>query len=392
MEEIKGKQDGRITYTGICFSDSPILTGDIQVERSLVNKNIYRLCGTRISRIMTSSYTSGMFVCICMFCMTIGGLFIIYKQAHKTVKNSNGKLNKLAVISKFSSNHCYYLWHYFILMLIIAGFLYWEIKVVSCLFILKGDGTISFFLLELCVCSFLSIIGVVIFYRFLKDWGKNGIPKIKIIELNFSGIYEDDLYTLQKDDWNEIMTTTTGRINLYLDNTTVNDLDLKRLKKALFLNGLSIVNVPNLTEKSIDTLITCKFLKQLRISPIVTDVTLEKISRIRSLQELDISNNCTFTMNGLFYLKRLTNLYSINLSNCIQITDLELGALSQITSLVHINLSCNDSISLEGIIKLSRLSNLKILTIDKRIIFNKEILSLLKKKLINCKIILHNPK
>ncbi|MEC7839151.1 MAG: hypothetical protein VX777_03830, partial [Chlamydiota bacterium] len=106
-------------------------------------------------------------------------------------------------------------------------------------------------------------------------------------------------------------------------------------------------------------------LNQLLIrSAIITDAGLVHISKLTSLNSLDLSDCQQITDAGLEHLSKLTSLKSLDLLFCTVITGAGLEHLSKLLSLKSLGLSLNGSITEAGLAHLSKLTSLELLVLS----------------------------
>ena len=98
----------------------------------------------------------------------------------------------------------------------------------------------------------------------------------------------------------------------------------------------------------------------------IDDDGITVLSRLTNLTSLDLSD-CNITDSGLAHLQNLTNLTSLDLTGCYTITDSGLAHLQNLTNLTSLDLSWCSKITDSGVLPLigeNGLPNLRSLNVD----------------------------
>jgi F-box/leucine-rich repeat protein 14 len=145
---------------------------------------------------------------------------------------------------------------------------------------------------------------------------------------------------------------------LYLGGNGIGDDGLTYLREMRSLESLEGIDP---TDKGLASLTPLSNLRRLYIGGPVTDIGLEHISRLRNLEELNISGSGV-TDNGMAHLAKLTNLKSLFLFEC-PVTRKGLAALAGLTSLQRLSMY-NPKITLSDMVCLNATPSLTALKVS----------------------------
>jgi Leucine-rich repeat (LRR) protein len=142
-------------------------------------------------------------------------------------------------------------------------------------------------------------------------------------------------------------------------------IDITPIGEMPSLEYLNIDNCERLTVSDVDSWSRLDNLKTVTFySSFVSDDILKCVSRLPSLENLDLGNNNMFTSIGIRHLISVTSLEDLYMPHCDHLTNHAFEHLAQMTQLTSLTLSSCNSFDARGLVHLTNLTSLVELDVE----------------------------
>ena len=189
-----------------------------------------------------------------------------------------------------------------------------------------------------------------------KDWkilyGKDGLLSISFAYLDITDMDFKHLSSQKIRDlsFNECP-CITGQGLFYLINKSallklsfyrcvaISDQGIKEISLFTNLKQVDFRECPDITDTGISSIVNLPYLEELLLQGTnITNKALKEMKSLKKLKCLDLSEIVNINGQGLTELSECTDIYELNLVNCINITDTDISCLSNFHKLTKLSL------------------------------------------------------